>query len=405
MNMAESHETKDQGEEPGRARGQTPARKSRSLQEIIQENPEASEDDILLRWIEGVFYDPLGFVLDAFPWGAGELAKWDGPDVWQAEYLSDFGDELRRAETEGQPVKMATASGHGTGKSTLTSWLTLFYLSTRPNSIIRVTANTEVQLFSTTWREIGLWLDRLICKHWFVMGKTKLAHNANPRAWYAQAVAWSENNPDAFAGLHSEYIMLLFDEASGIAGSIWEAAIGALTTPGAVHLAFGNPMRPSGDFYECFNNGQLGWNTRNIDSRTAKAANKKYLQQLVDAYGEESDVVKRRVRGVFPSHGAAQLISRDTVELAAKRTLDIQDYSEFPKFLGVDVARFGDDKSAFVLRQGPKLLEIRTVEQRDTEQVSDILLGILARDPDIQMAYIDEIGIGAAVADRNTAPP
>src|SRR5262249_43817665 len=66
-------------------------------------------------------FDPLGFVLYAFPWGeAGSpLAGEHGPEPWQRALLAKLGEDLR---TGSEAVRFATASGHGIGKSALVAW-------------------------------------------------------------------------------------------------------------------------------------------------------------------------------------------------------------------------------------------------------------------------------------------
>ncbi|EKD6288778.1 terminase, partial [Salmonella enterica subsp. enterica serovar Kentucky] len=82
------------------------------------------------------FYDPLGFVMYAFEWGVGELDGFDGPDEWQREFLTDWGEAIRTNNFDGvKPVeayRCATSSGHGIGKSALTAWVILYIMSTRP---------------------------------------------------------------------------------------------------------------------------------------------------------------------------------------------------------------------------------------------------------------------------------
>ena len=68
--------------------------------------------ELLPRW----YADPLLFVKEAFAWGYGELEGEDGPDVWQAQFLTDLGNEVKRAEKEKGSIRMAVASGHGVGK-------------------------------------------------------------------------------------------------------------------------------------------------------------------------------------------------------------------------------------------------------------------------------------------------
>ena len=176
-------------------------------------------------------------------------------------------------------------------------------LSTRLGGTIIVTANTESQLRSRTWAELGKWLTLAINGHWF----TKTATTIRPADWfdkalkrdlkidtgyyYAQAQLWSEENPDAFAGIHSSYgVMLVFDEASGIPESIYSVSEGFFTEPtkDRYWLTFSNPRRNTGAFFESFNGKQAFWKNEQIDSRDVEGTDKKLLNDLIEQYGEDS---------------------------------------------------------------------------------------------------------------------
>jgi hypothetical protein len=58
-------------------------------------------------------WDPHGWVLFAFGWGKGELAGFDGPDLWQCEQLEEIGEKLRALGALGAPAECAAARGGG----------------------------------------------------------------------------------------------------------------------------------------------------------------------------------------------------------------------------------------------------------------------------------------------------
>ncbi|MDL2315701.1 terminase [Desulfovibrio sp. OttesenSCG-928-A18] len=350
----------------------------------------------LARDMGAFFSDPLGFVKYAFPWGEGELAAHDGPDEWQASLLADLGKGVVSAS---EAVRFATVSGHGIGKSALVAWIILWAMSTRPHLAGVVTANTGAQLSDKTWRELSVWHKRAIHRHWFKWTATKFYQVGHPETWFVSAIPWSKERPEAFAGLHAEHVLMIFDEASAIEDVIWDTAEGAMTTPGAVWCVFGNPTRNSGKFHGCFHRMRHRWNTRQVDSRTARMANRAQLDQWVADYGEDSDFVRVRVRGVFPRAGSCQLIPSDLVEEAAKRVLRVDMYQHAPKILGVDVARFGDDQSTFIRRQGLQAFGLRKFRGLDLMTYA----GIVAQEiqefgPDA--VFVDQTGLGAGVVDR-----
>lgn len=379
--------------------------------------PTMREEIALIRDVTSFTHDALGFVMYSFPWGVAGTALEDqtGPDEWQVKVLralTDGGGEAGKGgaglglyvdptiSTQNslrEAVQIAVASGHGVGKSALVSWIILWFMSTRPNPQIVVTANTQTQLNSKTWRELAKWHKLAIHFHWFNWTATKFSLLESPETSFAMAVPWSENNSEGFAGTHDENVLIIMDEASGIADKIWEVASGAMTTPGAMWLAFGNPTRNTGRFRECFGRYKHRWRTFQVDSRNAKMADKRILQQWVDDYGEDSDFVRIRVRGVFPRASSNQLIPGDLVAAARKRTS--ASFEHAPKIMGIDVAREGDDQSAFAFRQGNHLSPVERFRIPNLMQLaSKAAERIREERPDAVM--IDGTGMGAGVVDR-----
>ncbi len=340
--------------------------------------------------------DPLNFVRFIFPWGEeGELKEFDGPDKWQAEYLARLRQEVRKPGADN--IRFATASGNGVGKSSMVAWIILWFISTRPHPQIRVTANTREQLLKTTFRELAVWHKRALNSHWFTWTATKFYRNEHPETWFANAIAWSADNPEAFAGLHAPHTMVVLDEASGIDDVIWDYTEGAMTTNKVFWLVFGNPTKNTGRFRECFGSQQHRWITTRVDSRTAKMANKSLIQNWIDDYGEDSDFVRIRVKGEFPRAGSTQFIPSDHVERAMRNkvTLDGQE----TKVLSVDVARFGDDQTIVLERHGSKVLPLTKYRGLDTMTVAALVAERIEQmQPDC--TFVDGTGLGAGVVDR-----
>ena len=309
--------------------------------------------------VGGFAYDPLGFVLYAFPWGEGDLAG-RAPEAWQVEWLQEIGQDLKAGlplnQAVARVIQRAISSGHGIGKSAFVAWIILWAMSTCQDARGVVTANTEAQLKGKTWAELAKWHRLCLCGHWFDCTATALISRApgHEKTWRCDQVTWSENKTEAFAGLHNQgrRIFLIFDEASAIPDVIWEVSEGALTDKETeiLWLVFGNPTRNTGRFRECFGKLKHRWIGRQIDSRTVSLTNKDQLKKWVDDYGEDSDFVRVRVRGVFPSAGDRQFISTVLAEESARREV-VRDKSQ-PLIMGVDVARFGEDQSVIAFRCG-----------------------------------------------------
>jgi hypothetical protein len=360
----------------------------------------------LLAAVASCARDPLRFVQFAFPWNEGELAGHPGPDKWQAEILAMIRDGLL---SPGEAIRIAVASGHGPGKSALVSWCILWSLATMVDTRGVVTANTATQLHTKTWAELAKWHRLCICGYWFVLTATAI-YSADPRhekTWRIDCISWSETRTEAFAGLHNQgkRIVVLFDEASAIHQTIWEVTEGALTDKDTQIFwgCFGNPTRNTGRFRECFPGGRFHhrWRTRQVDSRKARLTNKEEIAEWIRDYGEDSDFIKVRVRGMFPRAGSMQFIPSDLVEAATAADRDPPVGLYDPFVMGVDVARFGDDKSVIRFRRGRDARSIPPVKMRgaDTMQIAAKVSELYHRHrPDT--IFIDGGGPGGGVVDR-----
>ena len=277
----------------------------------------------LLEWLASVSADPLAFVMGGFPWAepGSRLESFTGPEPWQIKILNAVRDGLPFDKA----IQLCTASGHGVGKSALVSWLVLWALSTCPHTKGVVTANTETQLKTKTWSELGKWFHMFLGKELFKLSATAIfaADETHERTWRIDQVPWSERNTEAFAGLHNQgrRILVVFDEASAIPDVIWETTEGALTDANTqiIWAVFGNPTRSVGRFRECFPGGRhaKAWQSTQVDSREISFTNKAQVAQWIEAYGEDSDFVRIRVRGTFPRTGEMEFISSAAVEEAA----------------------------------------------------------------------------------------
>ncbi|MPZ34843.1 MAG: terminase [Rhodospirillales bacterium] len=356
-------------------------------------------------------FDPLGYVMYAFPWGqpGTALAGENGPEPWQREVLKKLGDGLdQRDQTPDEAVRLAIASGHGIGKSALVAWIILWALSTLPDTRGIVTANTEGQLRTKTWPELAKWHALAVNKDWFTYTATSLFYSAEPghdRTWRVDAITWSENNTEAIAGLHNKgrRAFALFDEASSIADGVWETIEGALTDAGTelFWLAFGNPTRTTGRFRECFAGGRFAhrWQPQQIDSRSVSMTNKAQIATWVADYGEDSDFVRVRVKGEFPRAGTMQFIDSERVQHAVARELFKDPTAAL--VMGVDIARQGEDQTVIRFRRGVDARSIPAVKFRIPDLMvtaGRVMELVNSYEPDA--VFVDGTGIGWGVVDR-----
>lgn len=357
--------------------------------------------DALVGYLQECQDDPELFVKLSFPWGEPNtpLENKKGPEDWQLALLREIKSGVRSST---DVIREAVASGHGIGKSALVSWLILWAIGTMSNTKGVVTANTEPQLRTKTWAELGKWYRMWIAKDLFTFTATAI-FSKDPdyeKTWRIDALPWSASSPESFAGLHNQgnRILIIFDEASAIDDVIWETTEGALTDADTeiIWCCFGNPTRNSGRFYDCFHKHRKMWRRRQIDSRSVSFSDKKQLEEWRKIYGEDSDFYKVRVRGEFPSASDKQFISTAIVEGARKRIVKPQQYTFAPVILGLDPAWTGGDATVIYKRQGLYCERLLRVPKNDNDVVIATILARLEDEHHADAVFID-LGWGQGI--------
>ena len=375
---------------------------------------EVSEEVQIVDFLETCINDPLRFVVGAYPWGEpGQLRDYAGPDVWQADVLREIGEQAKQRRFDGvhpvAPIRIAVASGHGIGKGVLVAWLVDWIMSTRPRCQGTVTANTFPQLASKTWPQIQRWTGMLINSHWFKIGASTLQHKDLGSQWSVSAQTCREENSEAFAGQHaaSSTSFYIFDESSSIPDSIWEVAEGGLTDGESMIFALGNPTRSQGKFYRItFGSERERWTQRSIDSRECAFPNKTQIAEWCQDYGEDSDFVRVRVRGLPPAASDLQYIDATRVYEAQKRPPVC--LPDDPLIAGLDVARGGGDNCVIRFRRGTDAASIPPIkipgeQARDSMRLVSVAVDVLSREYDgrqVAQLFVDETGIGGPIVDR-----
>lgn len=358
-----------------------------------------------IEWAAGCYANPLEFVFGIFEWKSlgltdAEGKPIEGPDAWQISVLQKIGEHYRKGGTLQGALQIAIASGHGIGKSALIAWIILWFMATRPNCQIIVTANTTLQLERKTWRELAKWHKRMVepAKSWFKWTATKFYHVEHPEDWYASATPWSAERAEAFAGTHDENVLVIFDEASTIDDGIWETAEGAMSTPGSMWVVFGNPTRNTGRFYDCFDRFKHRWLHGRINSMDCRMYVKKLGRQLIEDWGADSDIVRVRVFGQAPRYGIYQVIPQELAKEAAARSYHQADVHHEPLASGLDVARSGMDSSVLYPRRGFQPMKCFQYRLDDSEILSRRVLAIID-DEGVDHLMVDMNQAGAPVAD------
>ena len=262
-----------------------------------------------------------------------------------------------------------------------------------------------------TWAELGYWHKMCITSHWFNYssgrGAMSLVHKIDKEKWRVDGQTCRKEDAQAFAGQHApnSTSYYIFDEASEVPDEIYEVRNGGLTDGEPMAFDFGNPIRNTGYFYEnCAGKFKDRYIVRSIDSRDVQLTNKEQFKEWIDDYGIDSDYVKVRVLGQFPTTGSLQFIPSGLVDEAIARGLVRE--STAPVILGVDVARFGDDDSVIFTRIGrdARTWVSRSYHGLDTVQLAGRVIEVIHEFQDLSQTvaatYVDGTGVGGGVVDN-----
>lgn len=232
-------------------------------------------------------------------------------------------------------------SGHGVGKSAVESWAVIWFLCTRPFPKIPCTAPTQHQLYDILWAEISKWLrNNPVLKEEIIWTQQRVYMRGFQEEWFA--VPRTATNPEALQGFHAEHVLYIIDEASGVSDKVFEPVLGAMTGEDVKLLMMGNPTRLTGFFYDSHHKSRDQYSAMHVDGRNSIHVKKRFVQQIVDMFGVDSDVFRVRVAGQFPKAAPDSLIAMEWCEAAAKLQLST---AEEQIDIGIDVARYGDDSS------------------------------------------------------------
>lgn len=368
----------------------------------------------MARSIPGAARDQAQATLRNFLRRYGPAAGADGPvrlvnevfgvtlDPWQEQVLRDFG--------AGEP-RISIRSCHGVGKTAVLAWCVWAMLLTRfPQNTI-ATAPTRGQLFDGLFAEIRLWGNRLHPEllNLFRIKADRIELRPAPAESFFSARTARPENPEALQGVHSDHVLLICDEASGIPEKIFVAGSGSMSGRNATTILAGNPVRTSGLFFDSHHKLRDIWRRYHIRAAPAEwetgipsdRVTEDFVIDCARRYGEQSNAYRVRVLGEFPLDDGDTLIPYGTVISARQRDLEVK--PDLPRVWGLDVARFGSAKNALVIRNQRKVIAAYMWSGTDMMATAGRVKAIWDDTPPQERpraVLIDVIGLGAGVADR-----
>lgn len=332
--------------------------------------------------------------------------------VWKQSPLAFVQDTIDVTPSEqqidglyklGKSKRLTIRSGHGTGKDAFASWAIMWFQTTRAYAKCACTAPTARQLDDILWSELSKWLRRSKLRDEFIIQKNKIFHKESPKEWWVRAIspgvkASKEEQAETLAGLHGDHLFIVVDEASGVNDPVFIPLEGALTQEDNRVLLIGNMTRNSGYFYDSHFHPSISnlWTKLHWDSSKSSNVQPGYCKYMADKYGIDSNVYRIRVLGDPPLEDERTFIPLAWAQSCIGNEIEVPE--DAPTYLGVDVARYGEDKSIILPRTGLRVLPWTSFQSMNTITFGGHILETF-EEFDADGLVIDEIGVGAGVTD------
>ena len=299
-------------------------------------------------------------------------------------------------------ARVAVRSGTGTGKTTICAGIILHQLLVTNSIKIMATAPSAGQLkrglkseVKKLHRRMPEWAQSLL-----IIQNDQVVVKGIPDN-FCSFVSADTDNQESLAGVHAGKVIVINDEASALTDSAYDTLKGNLTTEGSSMIQISNPVRSDGKFRNLWRNKGTKslWQLFTLSGLDSPLVSKKYIQEVADEYGVDSDMYRMRVLGFFPKVSESMFFNSDSIESAMGRIIPANNYHLMKKIMGVDVARFGNDNTVFVIRQGPMILDAVTYHGKNTVEVA-MLAAEFYHKHGASIICVDGCGVGAGVVDN-----
>jgi phage terminase large subunit len=335
----------------------------------------------------------------------------DDPAAFFAEVLgfNAWSAQLEIAEAVRDHDRVAVKACNASGKTACASAIVPWWLAGGPGSIAITTAPTERQVKKLLWREIRSRMKHAgEFFHGAVLTDTEILLGAD---WFATGLSTDET--ESFQGWHGSRVLVIVDEASGVDERIFEAIEGVLAGGEAKLLLISNPLRTSGAFFDAFARDRDLWKLFTISAHdtpnlSGEEVPREVRKRLVSRRwvernakrGVDSNEYRVRVLGEFPTESDDGVVALGDLEQAHAQTFE----PGLPLVVGVDVARFGSDKTVIAVRRGNVIRVARSFGGRDLMQttgaVTEVARGLREEAGRRPVIVVDDVGLGGGVTDR-----
>ena len=303
----------------------------------------------------------------------------------------------------------AVPACHGPGKTGIAARISAWWLSAFPpgEALLVSTAPTGHQVRALLWREINK-----------VHRAGRLPGRTNQTEWIMPpneivgfGVAVRDTDPTRFQGVHAPRVLVVIDEGCGVTRAILEAAETLITNDDSRLLIIGNPDDPSTGFADNCKPGSH-YNVISISAFDTPAytgekipeylrkvlVSKTWVEERKRKWGENSPMYVSKVLGRFPDVSSDGLIPLGKLQEAVNRELPAG-VATWPNELGIDCARFGNDKTTFYHRLGIRARRVTEHRRRDLMEIVGKAV-VLANMLGVEAIKVDDVGLGGGVTDR-----
>jgi hypothetical protein len=315
---------------------------------------------------------------------------------------------VRDAVNNNGKRRISIASGHGIGKSCVLAMILIWFLYSHYLSQIACTAPSKEQMYDVLWKELSRWIGALPSriKNQFDIQTSHIRIVEKPMEWFARAKTAKKDAPEALAGVHGDDVLLLVDEASGVADEIYETAEGSMTNENYVMILISNPTRLDGKFFKSHNDDTIKhrWQRFVFSSEESPVVEADYCVRKLEENGgnRDADDYRIRVRGMFPRADSvddkgytALLMPQDIREIPDVAN---QDFIA-PVLMGIDPAGEGTNKTTWVIRDRFKAKVVLREEVSNEKKIAQKTLTLMeVFKVKAENIWVDNFGTGANVA-------
>lgn len=328
--------------------------------------------------------------------------------------------------------RTAVRACHGASKTYTAAEIAVLFFNLYPTGIVVTTAPTGLQVEKLLWTEIGRIYNSAPVK---LVGDWHSRYLSDPNDPKHYAIGFSTDKPQRAEGWHADHILIIIDEAKGVAEWAWDAFYGATNEGFTRILAISTTdgVEPNSNYDKCFKDNST-WNKiaisaydtpdvtgekyrqlkidpgdisnfeiENVSHSKAKIpiSGKRYIKDGKADWGEDSVLFKTKVEGKIVDGGESSIIKLSQTTKMFNNTIEDPDGAIE---VGVDVARGGSDDTVMWMRHGMKVLKKRTITSAELPATAKLvrivneIKSFVDYDKSV-LIKVDDTGVGGGVTD------